>query len=45
MVRHGTKQRGDKMLKFVVGVVLGWFAHLHYGETIMAGIARLVGER
>ncbi len=31
------------MAKFIVGVVLGWFAHLHYGEVIRAGIARLVG--
>ena len=32
------------MMKFVVGVVMGWFANLHYGEVLRAGIARLVGE-
>ncbi len=32
------------MMKFVLGCVFGWFAHLHYGETIMAGITRLIGE-
>jgi hypothetical protein len=32
------------MLNFIIGIVLGWFAHLHYGEQIMAAIARLTGE-
>jgi len=32
------------MFQFMVGVVLGWFAHVHYGEQIMAAITRLIGE-
>ncbi len=26
------------MFKFTIGIVLGWFAHLHYGEQIMLTI-------
>lgn len=28
----------------MVGMVIGWFAHLHYGEQITAAVARLTGS-
>ncbi len=28
----------------LIGIVIGWFAHLHYGEQITDAIARLTGS-
>jgi hypothetical protein len=32
------------MLNFLIGVVLGWFAHLHYGELVMKTIKQVIGD-
>jgi hypothetical protein len=31
-------------MRFIIGAVLGWFAHLHYGEQIIAAITRITGS-
>jgi hypothetical protein len=31
------------MLYFILGVVAGWFAHIHYGTQITEAIARISG--
>jgi hypothetical protein len=32
------------MWQFIVGVVLGWFAHLHYGEQIIDTVNEVIGK-
>jgi hypothetical protein len=31
------------MLYFIIGIVVGWFAHLHYGVQIVETFARITG--
>jgi hypothetical protein len=31
------------MLNLIIGAVLGWFAHVHYGEQITEAINRIIG--
>jgi hypothetical protein len=31
------------MIQFIAGILLGWFAHLHYGEQVTAAITRIIG--
>jgi hypothetical protein len=32
------------MFNVILGIVIGWFLHLHYAEEIMGGIARISGS-
>ncbi len=32
------------MLRFLVGAVLGWFAHLQYGEPITLFFSQMFGQ-
>jgi hypothetical protein len=33
----------NSLIGAVLGAVLGWFAHLHYGSVIVAAITRISG--
>ena len=36
-------KRRMMMTKYLIGAVIGWFAHVHYAEQIMGAIASITG--